>query len=60
MIANKDALNETADNWNLPIEAIREVIKYCENNQELLKSEAEEERRYLEERGVILEPKITY
>ena len=58
MIANKDTLDETADNWDLPREAVREAIKYCENNQELLKSEAEEERRYLEEKGIILEPKI--
>ena len=60
MIANKDTLDETAENWNLPTEAIKEAIEYCENNQELLKSEAEEERRYLEERGVVLEPKITH
>ena len=58
MIANEDTLEETADNWDLSIEAIREAIEYCENNQELLKSEAEQERRYLEERGVVLEPKI--
>ena len=60
MIANKDTLGETAENWNLPTEAIKEAIEYCENNRELLKSEAEEERRYLKERGVILEPKITH
>ena len=60
MIANKDTLDETAENWNLPTEAIKEAIEYCENNQELLKSEAEEERRYLEDRGVVLEPKITH
>ena len=60
MIANEDTISETAENWDLPIEAIREAIEYCETNQELLKSEAEEERRYLEERGVILESKITH
>ncbi|MEO1802319.1 MAG: hypothetical protein AAFR62_18190 [Cyanobacteria bacterium J06629_2] len=60
MIVNEDTLGETAANWDLPTEAIKEAIEYCENNRELLKSEAEEERRYLEERGVILEPKITH
>ncbi len=60
MIANKDTLDETAENWNLPTEAIKEAIEYCENNQELLKFEADEERRYLEDRGVVLEPKITH
>ena len=58
MIANEDTIHETADNWDLPIEAIKEAIEYCETNRELLKSEAEEERRYLEERGVVLEPKV--
>ncbi len=60
MIANEDTIDETAENWDLPLEAIREAIEYCETNQELLKSEAEEERRYLEERGVLLEPKATH
>ncbi len=60
MIVNEDTLGETAANWDLSTEAIKEAIEYCENNRELLKSEAEEERRYLEERGVILEPKITH
>ncbi len=56
MIVNQDTLGETAANWDLSIEAIKEAIEYCENNRELLKSEAEEERRYLEERGVLLKP----
>jgi len=60
MIANKDTINETASNWDLPVEAIREAIEYCETNQELLQLEAEAERDYLEERGVVLEPKTTH
>ena len=60
MIVNEDTLGETAANWDLPTEAIKEAIEYCENNRELLKSEAEEERPYLEERGVVLEPKIPH
>jgi len=50
MIANKDTINETASNWELPVEAIREAVEYCETNQELLQLEAEAERDYLEER----------
>ena len=60
MIVNGDTLEETAENWDLPLLAVKEAIEYCEANQELLKQEAEEERRYLEERGVILEPPITH
>ena len=60
MIANEDTISETSENWDLPIEAVKEAIEYCETHQELLKSEAEEERNYLENRGVILEPKIIH
>ncbi len=35
-----------------------EAIEYCETNIELLEQEAQEERRYLEERGVVLEPPV--
>ncbi|MGL5795071.1 MAG: hypothetical protein ACRC06_11850 [Waterburya sp.] len=59
-IANDETPSEAAINWNLPIEAITEAIEYCETHQELLIEEAESERRYLEERGVVLEPKVTY
>lgn len=60
MLVNGDTLEEAADNWNLPLAAMQEVIGYCETHQELLQQEAEAERLYLEERGVVLEPKITY
>ena len=59
-IANDETPEEAAENWELPLEAINEAIEYCSSHQELLIEEAEEERRYLEERGVILEPKITH
>jgi hypothetical protein len=57
MIVNDETPQQAASNWDLPLAAISEVIEYCETHQELLKSEADEERRYLEERGVALEPK---
>jgi uncharacterized protein (DUF433 family) len=60
MLVNGDSVEETADNWDLPVEAIKEVIRYCETHRELLCAEANSERRYLEERGVILEPKVTH
>ncbi|MGK7895432.1 MAG: hypothetical protein AB4372_17885 [Xenococcus sp. (in: cyanobacteria)] len=60
MLVNGDSVEETADNWDLPVEAVEEVIRYCETHRELLHAEAESERCYLENRGVALEPKVTY
>ncbi len=58
MIVNQWSEEETAYNWDLPIEAVREAIEYCKANLELLKKEATEEQRYLKEQGVLLEPEI--
>ena len=59
MIANDMTPEEVAENWDVPLEAVRESIQYCETHRDLLKQEAEIERRHLEERGIPLEPKIT-
>lgn len=55
-IANEMSPKQAAENWDLPLTAIYEVIQYCETHQELLKLEADEERYLLEEKGVSLEP----
>jgi hypothetical protein len=60
MIANNETPSDAAINWDLPLPAITEAIEYCEIHQALLIKEAEEEYRYLEERGVMIEPKLTY
>ncbi|MDJ0635775.1 MAG: hypothetical protein QNJ34_21485 [Xenococcaceae cyanobacterium MO_188.B29] len=60
MIVNSMTPAEVADSKDLPLSAVNEAIEYCENNQQLLQQEAEAERFCLEERGVILEPKITH
>ncbi len=52
MIANKDTIEETAEDWSLPLEAVREIVRYCEDNRQLLEMEADEELRLLEEKGV--------
>jgi uncharacterized protein (DUF433 family) len=56
MMVNEMTPEEAADNWDLPLAAILEVINYCQVNQQLLKQEAEEERRCLEAKGVSFEP----
>ena len=57
MMVNQWSLEETAYNWDLPIEAVREAIEYCQTHLSLLEQEAESERLYLEEQGVSIEPK---
>lgn len=59
MIVNQETPEKAAINWDLPLEAVTEAISYCEQNQDLLKEEAESERRRLEDKGINLEPKIT-
>ena len=58
-IANEMTPEQSAENWDLPLPAIYEVICYCESHRELLKLEADEERYRLEEKGVSLEPTAT-
>ena len=60
MMVNRETPQEAAENWDLPLDAVMEAIEYCKTNQELLRKEAEQERRYLEERGISLEPKVIY
>lgn len=45
-------LAEAADNWRLPVEAVQEIVRYCQANPGLLEMEAEEERRRLNEAGI--------
>lgn len=60
MLVNKDTKEEVADNWDLPLAAVEEIIRYCQSHRELLKQEAESEGGYLKKRGIALEPQITY
>lgn len=53
MLANELSVEQTAENFSVPVDAVLEIIRYCETNQELLQMEADEERRRLEEKGVL-------
>lgn len=56
MNANRlDAVQAAAD-FDLPLEAIHEAVRYCQEQAELLALEANEERRRLVERGYRLGP----
>lgn len=56
MLAENMTPAEAAEDWDLPIEAVHEVIQYCESHQDLLNQEAEQERKSVEDKGVCLEP----
>ena len=43
MTANEMSVEDAADNWDLPVDAIDEIVRYCESYQDLLKLEAEKE-----------------
>lgn len=58
MKINHMSPSQAAENWNLPVAAIDEVVSYCETHRELLQLEAEEESYRLQQQGVNLEPKI--
>ena len=55
LIINQMSKEEAADNWNLSVAVIEEVISYCETHQDLIKLEAQEEAYRLQEKGVNLE-----
>ncbi|HLK59721.1 MAG TPA: hypothetical protein VKU00_24380 [Chthonomonadaceae bacterium] len=58
MLANQMTPEEAAYNWDLPLEAIEEIIRYCEENRDLIEMEADEEKRFLQEKGVPLTPDV--
>lgn len=51
MLANRMTPKEVAKDYDLPVEAVYEALDYYERNKELLRAEAEEEKRRLIARG---------
>ena len=49
---NGGTVQEIADNWDLPVAAAEEALRYGEMHQDLLRMEAEEEKRRLAEAGI--------
>lgn len=52
VLINNFTPEELAEDRNISIEAIKEAIKYCEKNQNLLEEEAQKERLELETNGI--------
>lgn len=53
---NQLSLEEAAQDWDLPVEAVEKAVRYCEQNTALIALEADEERRRLNDAGVQLAP----
>lgn len=49
MGVNRLSIEEAADNWDLPQEAIEEIVRYCEANKTLLEAEAAKELELMKE-----------
>jgi hypothetical protein len=60
MLVNKMSRKEAADNWDLPQEAIDEIVSYCQNNKPLLEMEAAEEKRRLTSIGINFAPQTAH
>lgn len=56
MLVNNQTKEQAAEDWDLPMEAVDEIVDYCEQNRALLEMEADEERSRLLAKGVVLEP----
>jgi len=54
MLTNKMTEGEAAENWDLPVEAIEEIVEYCEGNKPLLAMESDEEKLDLSSQGIRL------
>src|SRR5207249_2671793 len=52
MQVNRMTPEEAAGNWDLPVEAVEEILRYCESHRALLEMEADEERRRLQDKGI--------
>lgn len=56
MLTNKQSIEEAAEDWNLPLEAVQEIVTYCEANRDLIGMEADEVKRILLAKGIRLDP----
>lgn len=49
MRANGMTVEQAAENWELPVEAVHEIVAYCSTHQDLIGMEADEEKRSLQD-----------
>ena len=56
MNSNQLTAEQAALDWDLPLEAVEEIVRYCKENAALIALEADEERRRLNDAGIQLAP----
>ena len=56
LLANGLTEEEIAESRDLPLEAVRECVRYCKGNRSLLEAESKEEAQWLAVRGASLAP----
>ncbi len=56
MLSNGQTAAEAAEEWDLPIEAVHEAVRWSEANRSLLAMDTREEARRLESAGIALAP----
>lgn len=56
MRANALTAEQAAADFELPLEAVQEAVRYCDEQKDLIALETLEERRWLMEKGYRLEP----
>jgi hypothetical protein len=55
---NQLDVQETAEDWELPLEAVEEIFDYCDANRDLIAAEAQEERQRLLSSGKPVEQRV--
>jgi uncharacterized protein (DUF433 family) len=56
MRANDMTAEEAAEDYDLPVEAIREALLYYERHRDLVEADQDEERRLIEAHGIPIDP----
>jgi hypothetical protein len=56
LLANGQTPEQAAEEWDLPVDAVHEAVRWCEANRSLLEMEAQEEARRLRSAGANLAP----
>jgi hypothetical protein len=56
MLANGETPEELAENMDLPVEAVREAVAWCESHREIVEAEEEEDVLRLRQMGIDVEP----
>lgn len=56
MRADKMTIEETAEDYDLPVEAVREALQYYERHRDLVEADQDDERRFIESHGIPIDP----